>query len=234
MSQTPSKARALIILTSHDLLGNTGRRTGFYYEELATPYWAFEDAGLTVDIASILGGPAPHDPGSLGPKRPASVERFVNSASAMAQVADSKVVVPAMADQYRLFFLPGGHGTMWDFPQSGALATLLGLAFDRGAAIGAVCHGPSGLIAAKRADGKSILHDKHVNSFTNAEEAAVGLTDVVPFLLETRIRDLGGLFENAPNFQPYAVRDGQLVTGQNPMSSAAVADELLAAWASAR
>lgn len=223
--------RALVILTSHDRLGDAGRATGFYYEELATPYWALTDAGLNVDIASIKGGPAPHDPGSLGAagSRPASVERFVGDGAAMAKLNASRKVDELRAEDYDVFFLPGGHGTMWDLPVSTALAGLLGRAFDQGKVIGAVCHGPAGLVAARRADGRPIVDGKRVNSFTDAEEAAVGLTQVVPFLLESRLRALGARFEGAGNFQPHAVRDGTLVTGQNPMSSALVAAEMLKA-----
>jgi putative intracellular protease/amidase len=225
--------RALIILTSHNRLGDTGRPTGFYYEELATPYWALMDAGVAVDIASIRGGTAPHDPGSLGTSgaRPASVERFVASPESMAKLTHTLAVDAVAAADYDAFFLPGGHGTMWDLPDSAPLAALLGHAFDQGKVIGAVCHGPAGLVGARRADGQSILAGKRVNAFTNAEEAAVGLTQVVPFLLETRMRDLGARFENSANFHCHVVRDGQLVTGQNPMSSAAVAAEMLAALA---
>ncbi|MGE5477264.1 MAG: type 1 glutamine amidotransferase domain-containing protein [Bacteroidales bacterium] len=223
--------RALFILTSHDRLGDTGRSTGFYYEELATPYWALADAGVAVDIASIAGGTAPHDPGSLGAPgtRPASVERFVGDSAAMHKVRSTLAVEEVRAEDYDAIFLPGGHGTMWDLPTSTALAALLGRAFDLGKVIGAVCHGPAGLVGAKRADGKPIVADLRVNAFTDAEERAVGLTQVVPFLLESRLRQLGARFECGGNFQCHAVRDGQLVTGQNPMSSAAVAAEMLAA-----
>lgn len=223
--------RALIILTSHDRLGDSGRSTGFYYEELATPYWALVDAGLSVDIASIQGGPAPHDPGSLGAAgtRPASVERFVINAAAMAKVNATLPVAGLRAEDYDAIFLPGGHGTMWDLPASAALAALLGRAFDLGKVIGAVCHGPAGLVAARRADGRPIVEGRRVNSFTDAEESAVGLTQVVPFLLESRLRQLGARFEGAANFQPHAVSDGNLITGQNPMSSSLVAAEVVKA-----
>lgn len=225
--------RALVILTSHDRLGDSGRATGFYYEELATPYWALVDAGLSVDIASVQGGPAPHDPGSLGApgSRPADVERFVGDPAAVEKVQATRNVAEVRAEEYDAFFLPGGHGTMWDLPTSTALAELLGRAFDLGKVIGAVCHGPAGLVAARRADGRPIVEGKRVNSFTDAEEAAVGLTQVVPFLLESRLRQLGASFEGAGNFQPYAVRDGNLVTGQNPMSSPLVAAEMVKALA---
>jgi putative intracellular protease/amidase len=130
---------------------------------------------------------------------------------------------------YDLVFLPGGHGTMWDFPDSEALASVVGRALERGVVVGAVCHGPAGLIGAKRSDGEPVVKGRRINSFTDAEEEAVGLAATVPFLLESRLRELGADFEGTENFQPYAVRDGNLVTGQNPPSSELVAEEVLAA-----
>jgi putative intracellular protease/amidase len=222
--------RMLITLTSHTALGDTGRATGFYFEELAAPYWAFIDAGFEVDIASIQGGHAAHDPSSLkadASQRPESVGRFLADPSAMAKLAGTLPVEATGAGRYDGVFLPGGHGTMWDMPGSAALARLVGDLFDQGKAVGAVCHGPAGLVAAKRADGRPIVEGRRVNGFTDAEEDAAGLTAAMPFLLETRLRELGGRFEGGPNFQPYAARDGNLATGQNPASSALVAGHVL-------
>jgi Putative intracellular protease/amidase len=224
-----SDLNALIVVTSHDQLGGTGRKTGFYYDEMAHPYWALVDAGLKVDIASIRGGAAPYDPGSLADepdKRPPAVARFLADPASMEKIQNTRRIDDVDPDRYSVVFLPGGHGTMWDFPGSKALAEVVGRAYDRGAIVGAVCHGPSGLVGARRADGKPLVEGLRVNSFTNAEEQAVELADVVPFLLESRLRELGARFESAPNFQAKAVRDGRLVTGQNPASVALVAQEL--------
>jgi putative intracellular protease/amidase len=218
--------RILIVLTSHDRLGSTGRRTGFHFEELATPYWAFRDAGFTVDIASIRGGAAPVDPGShpTDPAaRPASVARFLADPAAAAAIRDTAPVATLDPAAYGAVFLPGGHGTMWDLPTDAALARLVGAVFDAGGAVAAVCHGPAGLVGARRADGAPLVAGRRVNSFTNAEEAAIGLTAEMPFLLETRLTALGARFESGPNFGAYAVPDANLVTGQNPASAAAVA-----------
>jgi putative intracellular protease/amidase len=225
-------SKILIVVTSHTAMGNTGRPTGFFYEELATPYWALVDAGFDVDIASIQGGPAGYDPSSLdvdASARPAPVTRFLADPTAMSKLAKTLPIEAVNEATYNAVFLPGGHGTMWDFPGSGALARIVGTLLDAGKVVGAVCHGPAGLLSAKRADGRPIVTGRRVNGFTDAEEQAVGLIQVVPFLLETRLREQGGLFENGPNFQPYAVRDGNLVTGQNPASSALVAENIIAA-----
>ncbi len=224
--------KILIVLTSHERVEATGKATGFYYDELATAYWSFIDAGFDVNVASIKGGAAPHDPSSLDAdvgKRPASVQRFVTDNAAMASVKATLPIADLSADDYNGIFLPGGHGTMWDLPTSEPLARIIGTMFDAGKAIGAVCHGPAGLVSATRTDGRSIVAGLRVNAFTDAEEEAAGYTDVVPFLLQTRLTELGGRFEGGPNFAAYAVRDGNLITGQNPASTAATAEHMVAA-----
>jgi len=218
--------RILIVLTSHAALGATGRPTGFHWEELTTPYWTFADTGMEVEIASIAGGPPPHDPSSFKPEVEAnkpSVARFLRDAGAMALLRGAFPVAEADPARYDGVFLPGGHGTMWDLPASEPLAHLIGVLFDANKVVAAVCHGPAGLVAARRADGRPVVEGRRVNSFTDAEEAAVGLTEIMPFLLESRLRELGARFEGGPNFEAHAVRDGVLVTGQNPASAAAVA-----------
>ncbi len=224
--------KMLIVLTSHTMIGDTGRPTGFHYEELAVPYWAFTDAGFEVDIASIQGGAGAHDPGSLKAdvaQRTESVARFVGNPEAMAKLSATVPIASIKPEIYHGIFLPGGHGTMWDMPGSATLARIIGTLFDAGRVVGAVCHGPAGLVSAKRADGRSIVADRRVNSFTDAEEASINMTGTMPFLLESRLRELGGHFEGAANFQPFAVRDGNLVTGQNPASSSLVANHMIAA-----
>lgn len=224
--------KVLMVLTSHTVVGDTGRATGFHFEEMTTPYWAFVDAGIEVDIASIRGGPGAHDPSSLKADpstRPDSVNRFLSDRASADKLARTIAIETVSADDYAGVFLPGGHGTMWDMPGSAALADVVGKVFIAGGAVGAVCHGPAGLVSARRADGRSIVAGRRVNAFTDAEEAAVDMTDVVPFLLEMRLRELGGQFEGGPNFQPYAVRDGNLITGQNPASASLVAKHMVEA-----
>ena len=222
--------KALIVLTSADQMGSAGRKTGFYWEELAVPYWALVDAGLTVDFASVAGGEPPADPTSDGDDRPADVQRFMDDADAMAALKSTAAIDSVDASDYAVVFLPGGHGTMWDFAQTPAVGKAVASAYEAGAIVGSVCHGPAGLTEAYLSDGTPLVSGKRVNSFTNAEEEAVELTDVVPFSLETRLRERGALFERNPeNFGPHAVRDGRLITGQNPASSQKVADLLVAA-----
>ncbi|MDE1482961.1 type 1 glutamine amidotransferase domain-containing protein [Xenorhabdus bovienii] len=223
--------RALIIVTSHAILGKTGRQTGFYYEELATPYWEFVDAGYTVDIASINGGVAPADPSSVksSDQQPKSVRRFLNDKSCMNKVNTTKSILNIDPNSYQIVFLPGGHGTMWDFAQSMSLATLLSKLYQNGAVLGSVCHGAAGLLNVKTADGIPLVENRKINSFTEAEEQASGLDNVVPFILETELKKLGAHFECAANFEPYVVSDGRLITGQNPASSGLVAAAILKA-----
>lgn len=226
--------RVLIVLTSHTQLGGTGRATGFYFDEMAAPYYALASAGHTVDIASIKGGPAVHDPNSVKAnpaERPAAVQRFLTDPAAMAKLSATPAIAAVDASAYDAVFLPGGHGAMYDFPQSAALAALVSRIYDRGGIVGAVCHGPAGLLNAKRAGGRPLVAGLRVNSFTDAEEEAVGLAGEMPFLLESRLRALGGRFEGAPNFTSKAVRDGRLITGQNPMSAEAVGLHLVEALA---
>jgi putative intracellular protease/amidase len=220
-----SSIKILMVTTSHASIGDSGHPTGVWFEELTTPYFAFIDAGVEVAIASINGGKVPIDPGSLKPagENPASVDRFLKDTTAMRKIDTSLKIDDLSADDYAAVFLPGGHGTMWDLPNSAALAQLLSRAWINGKVVAAVCHGPAGLVNAKDAAGKPIVAGRRVSAFTNSEEQAAGLTKAVPFLLETRLRELGGRHESGPDFQPHAVRDGQLVTGQNPASSEAAA-----------
>ncbi len=230
-------AKIIFVLTSHTQLGDTGRKTGFYFDEMAAPYYALVDAGHQVEIASITGGMAEHDPASVKAdpaERPAPVQRFLDDAQAMKKLGSTHPIDSVKAEDFDAVFLPGGHGTMYDFPNSQALAMLVGQVFDQGGIVAAVCHGPAGLVNAKRKDGHPIVEGLRINSFTDAEEAAVGLTDAVPFLLETQFKALGAKFEGGPNFTSYAVRDGQLVTGQNPMSAEAVAKLMVEALTDAK
>jgi len=222
--------KALIILTSHTKLGTTGRGTGFYYDEMAAPYWALVDAGFEVDIASVKGGEAPPDPKTLvePDKRPPMVARFMDNEEAMEKLRNTPKVEDIDGASYQCVFLPGGHGTMWDFDTQ-TIGKIVSDAWATGAVVGAVCHGPSGLLQAKRADGEPLVKGLKVNSFTDAETDQIGLTGIEPFLLESRLRDLGAKFECSENFTSHAVRDGRLVTGQNPQSTEAISRLLIEA-----
>jgi putative intracellular protease/amidase len=223
----------LMLVTSNAVLGQTGKPTGIWAEELTVPYYAFVDAGYSVTLASPLGGAATIDPGSLKPKgsNEASVERYLNDADVQKKVAHTLASEQVHGEQFDAVFFPGGHGTMWDLPLDAGVTRAVEKAFAAGKLIASVCHGAAGLVSAKRPDGQSIVQGKRVNAFTNAEEDAVGLSAVVPFALESRLRELGGVFEGAANWQAFAVRDGQLITGQNPQSSSLVAQHVLAALA---
>ena len=226
-----STQHILMIVTGHTLLGHTGKTTGVWLEELSTPYYAFIDAGLQVDIATPSGMPVPIDPGSLKirGKNPMSVERWLDDPQAQ-QWSQRPLSLEALnADPYQALFLPGGHGTMWDLPDNKALSSLLSQAWERGTVIASVCHGAVGLVRARDTTGRALVAGRRITAFTNHEEDAAGLSTIVPFLLETRLRELGAQFESAHNFQPHAVTDGRLITGQNPASSMLVAERVLSA-----
>lgn len=224
--------RVLMIVTSNNRMGDTGKATGLWAEELAAPYYALRDAGVEVEVASPAGGPVPIDPGSLKPEgeNDAVVERFLADEALQARLQSvrkvSEVDGPAAFDAV---FFPGGHGTMWDLPTDAGVQRAVEQAWAGGKVVASVCHGAAGLVSAKRADGQSIVFGRKVNSFTDSEEAAVGLSAAMPFLLETRLRELGGHFQGAPDWQPFAVVDGNLITGQNPQSSSLVAAHVLQA-----
>ena len=212
--------RALIILTSHGKLGDTGKQTGFYWEELATPYWALVDHGLEVDLASVQGGEPPADPGSAEEENVNDdVRRFLADDTAMKALKNTAVVETVDASAYRVVYVPGGHGTMFDLSQTPAVGELVAKAFDGGAVVGSVCHGPAGLLDVTLESGEPLIKGRMVTGFTNEEEKAVGLVEAVPYLLEDRLRELGGDYVKGDPFEPNAVRDGRLVTGQNPASS---------------
>lgn len=222
--------KALFILTSHDTLGDTGKPTGFYWEELAAPYWILSDAGWQIELASIKGGKPPADPSSAeGDAMTDKVRRLLADEAVMNKLENTTKVEDVEVSGCDIVFLPGGHGTMWDLPNSKALGDLLGRAFDKGAVVGAVCHGPAGLLSARLASGDPLVHGRRVAGFTNSEEDAVGLSDVVPFMLEDQLKAQGGHHQKGPDWQPFAIADGNLVTGQNPASSAEVARLMLKA-----
>jgi len=224
-----SKPRILIVLTSHDQLGNTGKKTGFWLEELADPYYVFVDGGAEVTLASIKGGLPPVDPksDSAGQESKSSI-RFKADAEANAKLRSTLAITEVKADNYDAIFLPGGHGAMWDFPDNTTLINLIEAFGQRGKLISAVCHAPAALVNVKSA-GVPLVKGRLMTAFTDDEERAVQLEHVVPFLLETRLRELGARFEGGENFQPLVHHDGNLITGQNPASSGPAAEKTLEA-----
>ncbi|QIB51850.1 type 1 glutamine amidotransferase domain-containing protein [Pseudomonas sp. OIL-1] len=220
--------KILMILTSHDQLGNTGNKTGFWLEEFAAPYYTFKDAGVDVTLVSPAGGQPPLDPKSDEPDaQTADTERFRNDAETQQALANTGRLADVTAEAFDAVFYPGGHGPLWDLTEDKHSIALVE-AFARGnKPHGFVCHGPGALLHAKGADGKPLIQGREVTGFTNGEEAAVGLTDVVPFLIEDEFQRLGARYSKAGDWQVHVMADGQLVTGQNPASSAAVAEKLL-------
>ncbi|WP_299685633.1 type 1 glutamine amidotransferase domain-containing protein [uncultured Tateyamaria sp.] len=221
--------RILIVLTSHDQLGDTGEKTGFWLEEFAAPYYVFRDAGAEVTLASVAGGQPPVDPKSALPEwQSDQTRRFDADTAARKALGNTTPIANIDAGDFDAVFFPGGHGPMWDFPGNQTLAHLIEAFDEEGKPVGAVCHGPVALVAARKADGTPLVAGKTVSAFTNGEEDAVGLSDVVPFLLEDRLRALGATIRNGKDFAVNVVTDGNLVTGQNPQSSAEGARGILA------
>jgi putative intracellular protease/amidase len=225
--KTLTAMKILLIVTSHTQLGNTKEATGFWLEELATPYAEFTKAGAQVDIASPLGGKAPADPKSEQESSEAT-RAFLADAGAKKKLANT-LVLEKVKERYDAYFVVGGHGTMWDLATHAPLHSLLTTAYARGAVVSAVCHGPAALVGVKGPDGKPIVSGKRVAAFSNEEEKAVKLDTVVPFPLETRLREQGARYESGPMWGSFVVRDGRLITGQNPASSAAAAREVITA-----
>lgn len=213
--------KVLFALTSHDTLGDTGRRTGFYVPEVAHPAEVFRKAGYEIAYVSVQGGAAPQDGVN---KDDAVVASFLDDPANRQALAVTPAPQEVKAEDYDVIYFAGGHGTMWDFPESKELAELAAGIYERGGVVAAVCHGPAGLVNITLSDGSYLVDGKQVSSFTNEEEAAVGLTDVVPFLLESKLAERGAKITKAPNFTAHAVADSRLVTGQNPASAARVAE----------
>ncbi len=221
--------RVLMVLTSHHLLGDTGKRTGFWLEEFAAPYYMLKDGGVAVTLASPKGGHPPVDPASDLPEhQTGSTRRFRADAAASTQLAHTLRLNEMRAGDFDAVFYPGGHGPMWDLPDNAESIALLEAFVRAGKPVGAVCHGPAALLNVRGPDGDFLLRHKRVTGFSNAEETAASLTTVVPFLLEDRLTARGALYHKAANWVPNVQVDGRLVTGQNPSSSAQAAGELLA------
>ena len=217
-----------MVLTSHDRLGNTGEKTGFWLEEFAAPYYVLKHAGLDVTLASPKGGQPPLDPRSDDPKSETeAMRRFKSDPAAKAALANTVKLSDVSADEYDAVFYPGGHGPLWDLSDDRDSIALIERIYAAGKPVAAVCHGPAAFRRAQAPDGTPLVRGKSVTGFSNTEEAAVGLTDVVPFSVEDMLKQNGGEYSKAENWQPYAVTAGNLITGQNPASSEATAKALV-------
>ena len=221
-------AKVLMVLTSHDKLGDTGKPTGFWLEEFAAPYYVLKDAGVDITISTPKGGAPPVDPKSDDPKaQTPAMKRFRGDPEAQRALENTVKLSTVSADDYDAVFYPGGHGPLWDLAEDRDSIALIERLYAAGKPVAAVCHGPAVLRHAKAPDGTPLVRGKAVTGFTNSEEAAVGLTNVVPFLVEDALKANGGKYSKAADWADYAVVDGNLITGQNPASSESTARALL-------
>lgn len=220
--------KILIILTSHSELGNTGQSTGFWLEELASPYYVFKDAGAGIVLASPKGGQPPLDPKSNGPDfQTDATRRFMADPAAATQLATTLPLKDIPDEGFDAVFYPGGHGPLWDLAEDPNSLHLIQATVAAGKPLATVCHASGVLRHAKGMDGNPLVQGKKVTGFANSEEAAVGLTEVVPFLVEDELKRNGGVYSKVDDWQPYVVTDGLLITGQNPASSGPAAHALL-------
>jgi putative intracellular protease/amidase/catechol 2,3-dioxygenase-like lactoylglutathione lyase family enzyme len=219
--------KILVVLTSHDQLGNTGRKTGFWLEEFAAPYFVFKDAGVELTLASPKGGQPPLDPKSdLPENQTPAMTRFKKDKMAQQALANTATLSSMNSEDFDTVFYPGGHGPMWDLAEDPVSIALLESFYNSGKPIALVCHSP-GVLRHVKYKGEPLVKGKHVTGFTDGEEEEVQLTKVVPFLVEDELLRLGAIFEKKANWQPFAITDGRLVTGQNPASSTSAAQALL-------
>ena len=220
--------KILMVLTSHDELGNTGQKTGFWVEEFAAPYYAFIDAGVEITLATPKGGQAPIDPTStLEDFQTSATERFDGDKEAQAKIATTVKLSSLNEADFDGVFYPGGHGPLWDLTDNTYSITLIESFLKAGKAVATVCHASAALLNVKQASGEFAIKGKAVTGFTNSEEEAVQLTEVVPFLLEDELIKRGGEYQKAEDWHAFAVQDGLIITGQNPASSALAAEKLL-------
>lgn len=218
----------LMVLTSHDRLGDTGKKTGFWLEEFAAPYYVFKDAGARLTLASPKGGQPPLDPKSDDPAaQTVATRRFKGDPEAQQALANTARLSTVSPGDYDAVFYPGGHGPLWDLAQDRDSIRLIEAMYADGKVVAAVCHGPAAFLHAKAPDGEPLVKGRDVTGFADTEEAAVGLTDVVPFLVEDMLVQNGARYSKAPDWQAYVRSDGNLVTGQNPASSESAAHEVL-------
>ena len=220
--------KILMVLTSHDQLGDTGKKTGFWLEELAAPYYTFVDAGAEVVLASPAGGQPPLDPKSNEPDaQTETTKRFEADEVAMQALANTHKLSEVLNQDFDAVFYPGGHGPLWDLAKDQNSISLIEQTLQADKPVALVCHAPGVLRDVKDAEGHSIVEGKTVTGFSNTEEDGVGLTDVVPFLVEDMLKEKGGKYSKAEDWQVHVQQDGLLITGQNPASSAATAEALL-------
>ena len=217
----------LMVLTSHDRLGNTGRKTGFWLEEFAAPYYVFKDAGAQIVVASPKGGQPPIDPKSDEPaNQTPAMTRFKSDKAAQAVLANTVMLADVDAKQFDTVFYSGGHGPMWDLAEDKKSISLIEEFYNSQKPVAAVCHAP-GVLHHAMYRGQPLVKGKRVTGFANSEEEAVHLTNVVPFLVEDELKRLGGKYEKVSDWESFAITDGRLITGQNPASSTAAAKALL-------
>jgi putative intracellular protease/amidase len=222
------KMNILFVLTSHDKLGDTGNKTGFWVEEFANPYYTLLDKGASVTLATPKGGAAPIDPSSASPDAAtAATARFDKDTTAQGLIANTKVLADINPDDFDAVFYPGGHGPLWDLANDATSIALIEKFNSQEKPIAFVCHAPAALKSVKNTDGTPLVSGKKVTGFTNTEEAAVQLTDIVPFLVEDMLIKNGGIYSKKEDWAAYAIQDGNLITGQNPASSELVAEKLL-------
>ena len=220
--------KILMVLTSHDKLGSTGGKTGFWLEEFAAPYYVFKDAGANITLASPLGGQPPLDPKSDDPTAQTdSTRRYKADTALQITLANTLKLSAMVAADFDAVFYPGGHGPLWDLAEDSSSIALIETMLAAGKPVASVCHAPAVLRHPKGSDGKSLVQGKKVTGFTNTEEQAVGLSKIVPFLVEDMLKENGGIYSKADDWQPYVVTDGLLITGQNPASSELAAKTLL-------
>lgn len=220
--------KVLFVLTSHDKLGDTGKKTGFWIEEFAAPYYTLADEGVKIDLASPKGGQPPIDPKSTEPDaQTEATKRFYEDEELQHKLSKTKKLSEVKAEDYDAVFYPGGHGPLWDLANDQDSIRLIEAFYNAKKPVAAVCHGPAVLAQARSEDGKPLVNGKKVAGFTNTEEEAVQLTNVVPFLVEDRLKELGGNYSKVGDWQPHVVTDGLLITGQNPASSEPAAEALL-------
>lgn len=217
-----------MVLTSHSDLGNTGKKTGFWIEEFAAPYYIFTDAGASITIASPKGGQPPLDPSSdTAENQTPAVIRFKSDKSLQKILSETHLLSTISSEDYDAIFYPGGHGPLWDLTKDADSIKLIERFWNSKKPVAAVCHAPSVLLNLKDEEGNLLVKGKNVTGFTNSEEAAVGLTEVVPFLLENELKNKGGIYSKNEDWASYVVKDGMLITGQNTASSEAVAKEIV-------
>jgi putative intracellular protease/amidase len=220
--------KVLMVLTSHSELGNTGKKTGFWIEEFAAPYYTLKDAGAEITLASPKGGQPPIDPKSAEPSaQTEATKRFDKDAELQKLLANTKKLIEVKAADFDAVFFPGGHGPLWDLSKDPDSIKLIQEFWSAKKPVAAVCHAPSVLLNVKDEKGEPLVKGKNVTGFTNTEEEAVQLTKVVPFLLEDELKNKGGHYSKKEDWASYVVKDGLLITGQNPASSEEAARELL-------